>query len=197
VQWQSISPCKNVLVAFAVLAAHITALAAVSGLSTCTRTDITSQRESQAVTTGFVMERAQADDVVPIAEAALAIPRAHLSSLQVVRFESTDWGDVSDVVSRASAPQLSRFQPVDPAAFARRAGLPPGQSASTVLTVEVLVDGRTGTVEISRGSGDAAVDRAALAYALLLRWIPGTRDRRAQAMRVSLPVTLVWNPLPR
>ena len=61
--------------------------------------------------------------------------------------------------------QLSRFQPVNPASFARRAGLTAGQVAGVLLTVEVLPNGRTGTVEVLRGFGDAMVDAAAVAYA--------------------------------
>jgi TonB family protein len=76
-----------------------------------------------------------------------------------------------------------------PGSFARRAGLSRGQAATVVLVVEFLADGRTGSVEVSRSSGNSAADAEAIAYVRLLRWTPGTRDRRAEAMRVSLPVT--------
>jgi hypothetical protein len=37
------------------------------------------------------------------------------------------------------------------------------------------------------------VDEAAVSYARLLRWIPGTEEHQAKAMRVSLPITLAWS----
>jgi len=82
---------------------------------------------------------------------------------------------------------------VNPASFARRAGLTAGQVAGVLLTVEVLPNGRTGTVEVLRGFGNAMVDAAAVAYARHLRWTPGTQNHHAQPMRINLPVVLVWN----
>jgi TonB family protein len=131
-------------------------------------------------------------DNEPIPEVTPATPRVS-RAITMVQFESPDWGDISGVTAPTSAPILSRFQPVDSADFARSAGLQPGQAASVVLTVEVLPDGTVGAVEIARSSGDAAVDAAAAAYARELRWIPGTREHHAEAMRINLPVTLVWN----
>jgi hypothetical protein len=43
-----------------------------------------------------------------------------------------------------------------PGSFARRAGLSRGQAATVVLVVEFLADGRTGSVEVSRSSGNSA-----------------------------------------
>jgi TonB family protein len=130
---------------------------------------------------------------VEIPEAQFERPNVQLQTITQVQFESAGWGDTSEVVAPASAPQLSRFQPVDPASFARRAGLTAGQVASVLLTVEVLPNGRTGTVEVLRGFGDPMVDAAAVAYARHLRWTPGTQNHHAQPMRINLPVALVWN----
>jgi TonB family protein len=149
--------------------------------------------DSPVVMAAFIAAERRAYDRVPIPEVILESPHVNLNSIRLIQFESEDWGDISAVVASSSAPQLSRFQPVDAAAFARRAGLAPGQVASVVLTVEVLPDGTVGSVEVARGFGDPVVDAAAIAYGRLLRWIPGTRDHRAETMRVSLPVTLVWS----
>jgi TonB family protein len=148
--------------------------------------------EAPAEVSAYIVEDPDTRDTVPVPEVKLLQPRSALDSIRMVRFTSADWGDISGVIAPASAPQLSRFQPVDPAVFARRAGLAEKQPASLVLTIEVLPDGRTGTVWMTRGSGNPAADEAAVAYARSLRWIPGTRDHHAEPMRVSLPITLVW-----
>jgi len=131
-------------------------------------------------------------EVLPLPEMTFASPVIRPPSLQEVDFVADEWGDISGVTAEASAPQLSRFQRVTPSSFARQAGLAPGQTASVVVTVEVLADGRTGAIEVTRGSGNPAVDEAAVAYCRQLHWIPGTHEHHAETMRVSLPVTLVW-----
>jgi TonB family protein len=143
------------------------------------------------VITGFILEEQRALDKLPIAEVSLKTPRIDLQSITQVQFESAEWGDISGVTASSSAPQLSQFQPVTSALFARRAGLAPGHAASVVLVVEILPDGTVGSVQVTRSFGDPTVDAAAVAYARRLRWIPGTQNHQAQAMRISLPVTLV------
>jgi TonB family protein len=145
-----------------------------------------------AALTAFIVDETATQDKVPVPEVTLEVPTADLNSIRFIQFESGEWGDTSGIVAPASAPQLARFQPVGPSSFARRAGLAPGEGASVVLVVEVLRDGHTGSVELSRGCGHPAIDAAAVAYARLLRWIPGTRDHHAEVMRVNLPVTLIW-----
>ena len=140
---------------------------------------------------GVVLEEHRADPL-PLPEVISVSPVIRLSPLQAVDFVAEEWGDISGVVAPASAPQLSRFQRVTPSTFAREAGLLAGQTASVVVTVEVLADGSAGVVEVTRGSGDPAVDEAAVAYCRQLHWIPGTREHHAETMRVTLPVTLVW-----
>jgi TonB family protein len=73
-----------------------------------------------------------------------------------------------------AAPQLLDSSPIDTAPFAKRGGLLPGESAVVVLRIEVLPDGKDGDVQIDVSSGSDQVDRAAIDYARLLEWIPGT-----------------------
>ena len=141
----------------------------------------------------FIIDETPARDSLPIAEVDLGSLPVSSDAIRLVRFKSEEWGDISRVTAPSSAPQLSRFQAVTPGSFARRAGLKAGQVASVVLAVEILPDGTVGAVEVPRGSGDLAIDAAAVAYARHLRWIPGTQEHRARAMRITLPVTLVWN----
>lgn len=178
------------LIAAAVFLAHLGTFVALTTLTLrATRTT----PPVPAMTRAFIIDGTPARDTVPIPEVALAEPKLDFKAIHLIQFEPAEWGDISAVTAPTSAPQLSRFQPGSAAVFARRAGLPAGQAASVVLTVEVLADGRAGAVEVARGSGDPAVDAAALAYGKLLRWIPGTQEHHAQVMRVSLAVTLVWS----
>ena len=173
--------------AIGVLAAHVVAITWISGPITAA---VRQSEPGDLPITAFVVKSEPSVRKALIPEGAFEKPRPDLSAIQMAQFEAAEWGDISDVIATSSAPQLSRFQPVDPSTFARRAGLAQGQSASLVLTVEVLPDGRVGTVEITRSTGDPKVDAAAVAYARLLRFIPGTREHRAETMRVSISVTL-------
>ncbi len=176
----------------AVVFMHAVALGALTEVTRSGR-DPHGVQHTPPVITGFIIEERPTRDTVEIPEAFFERPNVQLQTITQVQFESGGWGDISQVVAPSSAPQLSRFQPVDPASFARRAGLTAGQVASVLLTVEVLPNGRTGTVEVLRGFGNAMVDAAAVAYARQLRWTPGTQNYHAQPMRINLPVVLVWN----
>jgi TonB family protein len=178
------------LIATTVAIVHVVGVAFLVGPPNHAQRD-TQPPHEDPITTVFLPEQA-ARDVEPVPEVALATPRIDLKAITMIRFESADWGDISGIVAPCSAPTLSRFQPVSAAAFARRAGLRQGQAASVVLTIEVLPDGTVGMIEVARGFGDPAVDAAAVAFGRSLRWIPGTRDHHAEAMRINLPVTLVW-----
>jgi TonB family protein len=169
---------------------------ALALLTKWTVTDVRARdaaQNSPTVIAGFIINESRPQDTVPIADVALETPTVELQSITQIQFESAEWGDISGVTASSSAPQLSQFQPVNPATFARRAGLAAGQAASIVLTVEILPNGTVGSVEVSRGFGDPVVDAAAIAYARRLRWIPGTQNHHAQAIRINLPITLVWN----
>ena len=112
------------------------------------------------------------------------------NALSVVQLEDPDDEALSSIEAPASAPRLRRIQTVDMTAFARRAGLKAGQAKTVVLVAVIGEDGDPNQVDIVRSSGDTAVDAAALDYALALRWIPATRERKPLSMRISFPVTL-------
>jgi TonB family protein len=190
---QSISRSGNPPIAITVAIAHIAVLVMLTRQPTHLPSDLKPESQVPVVTTGFVIEETRAHEVIPVPEVSLAEPKISPNVLQAVQWISDDWGDISGVTAAASAPELSRFQPVDPAVFARRARLQAGESVSVVVTVEVLADGRSGAVELTRESANPVANQAALAYARELRWTPGTRDHHAETMRVSIPVTLVWN----
>lgn len=126
----------------------------------------------------------------PIPELELTAISIDSTAVQVVQFEAPEWGDISNVSAASSSPQLSRFQPVSAAVYARRAGLAPGESVTVLLVLEVLPDGRVGAVAVTRGTGEPRVDQLVIEYAQALRFTPGTQDRHAQRMRISLPITL-------
>jgi len=134
-------------------------------------------------------------DKVPAPEVDLNDVPVDLNALKLVQFDDSDQDALSGIVGPASAPRLSRFQSVDVQDFARRAGIAPQHPVTVVLSVQVGEDGGASEVNIVRSSGLAAADAAAIDYALALRWIPGTVDRNARAMRITLPVTLAA-PLP-
>ena len=164
-------------IAIAVGVGHAAALALLLGPGVRGRSDDQVAKETEVATASLIIEEKHLPDKEPAPH----------------KRDRRRWIDVSGVVAPASAPQLSRFQPVEAATFARRAGLAAGQIATVVLVVEVLTDGKGGAVQITRSSGDSQVDEAAIAYARLLRWIPGTEEHQAKAMRVSLPITLAWS----
>ncbi len=144
-----------------------------------------------AMTDYFIQEQSDLD-VVPIPEVKLVPVKYNQSELTQVHFEDAEQGDIAGVVAAASAPRLTEAcaRVCDPARFSADLHLAAG-SATVVLLIEVRPDGSTGSSEVSKSSGNSAADAAAIRYARTLHWIPGTRDRRAQSMRVRFPVTLV------
>lgn len=176
-----------------VLVLHLVALAALtSWRAPAERERDVDGRNAEVVMTGFVVEEWATQDRFPVPKIEVPIVKADSTAITAIQFESSDWGDISGVVASASAPQLSRFQPVSASNFARRAGLAKGEARTAVVNVEVRADGTVGYIELSRSSGRQPIDEAAIAYARRLRWIPGTSNHHAQAVRVSLPITLVW-----
>jgi len=71
---------------------------------------------------------------------------------------------------------------IDPAPFARQAGLQPGDGATIVLRLQVLWTGDVGDVEVDVSSGAPAIDRAAIDYARAIPWIGGMIDGRPQTI---------------
>jgi TonB family protein len=144
--------------------------------------------------TAYLIEQSPEMDAVPLPEVKLERPKYRAKDLTEIRFEDTDQGDVGSVVATASAPRLTEScaRACDPSRFAESAGLSAGQSVTVVLVVQVQQDGSTGTTEVIRSSGNAAIDAAAVQYALTLRWVPGTRNRQATSIRIRLPITLSY-----
>jgi hypothetical protein len=79
---------------------------------------------------------------------------------------------------------------IDPAPFARRAGLQPGEGATVVLRLEVLGTGQLGRIEIEVSGGASEVDREAIAYVKSLPWIGGMSDGRPASMWIRWGVRL-------
>jgi TonB family protein len=127
-------------------------------------------------------------DSLPLPDIKLAVPALETETLAIVNFDDSE--DESAVVGSTSAPRLSRLQTVSPEVFARSAGVVPGHPATVVLALLISEDGRVNDVQVARSCGNAAVDAAAVDYALTLRWIPGTQDHQPRAMRITFPVIL-------
>ena len=79
---------------------------------------------------------------------------------------------------------------IDPAPFARRAGLATGQGATVVLRVEVLGSGDIGRIEIDVSGGTPEIDREAIAYATALQWVGGMVDGQPASMWIRWGVRL-------
>jgi len=137
--------------------------------------------------------QAHAKETVPFPEVPLTFLQPTRTALEIVRFDDNS-ADISGVIGSVSSPELARAQFVDAKSYAQRAGLTPGHSVTVLFVLEVLADGTVGSVTLLRGTGNPEVDNAALAYAQLLRWTPGTVNHHAQGMRIQLPVTLA-NPI--
>jgi TonB family protein len=129
-------------------------------------------------------------DIVPLPKVALFRPGIEGNQLRSISFGDRGSVLVNGIVASRSAPQLDPTVKVDSAVFATRAGLSPGDAVTVVLSIEVLANGSTGNVEIVSGSGDSAVDAAAIDCARSLRWIPGTMDQEARTMRINYSLTL-------
>jgi hypothetical protein len=115
-------------IAIAVGVGHAAALALLLGPGVRGRSDDQVANETVVTTASLIIEEKHSPVKEPAPEITLASPQIHPTALQEIEFISDEWGDVSGVVAPASAPQLSRFQPVEAATFARRAGLGGGIS---------------------------------------------------------------------
>ena len=177
-------PSQRVLTGGTVILAHAVALAVLINPPPASQT----RRQAQDMTATLIeiADQSAAWDTVPLPDIQLVTPTLDADSLKVVSFEDPE--DDAGVVGSASSPRLSRLQYVRPEFFARKAGVQRPQTV--VLAVLVLEDGRVGDVQVTRSSGNADVDAAAIEYTRALRWIPGTKDHQPQAMRISFPVIL-------
>jgi TonB family protein len=175
--------------AVTILVAHLAALEATDRLFFRHGAAMLSMGGAPALDTRIVIQAA-VRETVPIPEVSVHFIEADLHSVQMVRFDDANAGDISGVIGSRSSPQLARSQLADPELYARRGGVAPGHAATALVVVEVLADGSVGNVALLRSSGNLAIDIAALEYARLLRWTPGTVEHQARAMRIALPVTL-------
>ena len=172
-----------------VLVGHLALLAWVDKLMVPGKRSNDSNSGMPAIEAHIIGQQPNADSE-PIPEVQVHLTKLDLDAIRMVWFEDPDAGDISGVIGSASAPQLARVQLADADVYAHRAGLPPGQSATVLLVLEMLADGSVGDVSVRRSSGSLAADSAAIEYARLLRWTPGTIDHRAQAMRITFAVAL-------
>jgi len=175
---------QKVLAGGTVILAHAVALAVLISPPPASQ----SRRQGQDMTATLVeiADQSATWDTVPLPDIQLVTPTLDADSLKIVSFEDPE--EDSGVVGSASSPRLSRLQYVRPEFFARKVGVRLPQTV--VLAVLVLEDGRVGDVQVTRSTGNAAVDAAAVEYARALRWIPGTKDHQPRAMRISFPVIL-------
>jgi TonB family protein len=174
-----------------VAAAHVAVLITLIGGDVLSQRRVAPAPDIPMITAEIVTVVHSEWDVVPVPDLQLRQVPVDSGTIQIVRFEDSEQGDISGVIAPESAPHLTGSQLTDTAAFAKRAGLAPGHPATVVLNIEVLVDGSVGTVEVVRSYGDVAVDAAAVEYARSLRWVPGTFHLQARSVRIRFPVTLV------
>src|ERR1700722_18096471 len=177
----------RVLAGGAVVLAHAAALAILVG-STPAR-HWSWKGDVEPTTAIEILDEPRSLDTVHLPDIKLAVPSLDTDALDVVNFDDSD-NEEGVVVGSASAPRLSRLQTVSSAVFARNAGVVPGHPATVVLAILISEDGRVNDVRVTRSCGNAAVDAAAVDYALTLRWIPGTQNHQPQAMRITFPVIL-------
>jgi TonB family protein len=135
-----------------------------------------------------ILDEPRGLDTVPLPDIKLAVPSLDTDVLEVVNFE--DSLQEAAVTGSASAPRLSKLQTVSSEVYARKAGVVPGRPATVVLAILISEEGWVNEVRVTRSCGSAAVDAAAVDYALALRWIPGTQNYQPQAMRITFPVIL-------
>ena len=173
----------------AILAAHMTVLGGIFWMES---EEVPSYAPtSEAVfATAEIIQLPDARYKVPAPDLQLVNPALAVTAPEEIPLDDSLQDELAAVVSPASAPRLARVQSVDPATFARRAHLPAGRPFTVVLRVQVMEDGLVSAVDVIRTSANTAADAAAVDYALELRWIPGTKDRKPETMAASLPVTL-------
>jgi TonB family protein len=178
--------------AVTILVVHVAALEATDRLFFRHGAAMQSTAVAPALDTRIIIQAA-VRETVPIPEVHFHLIEADVTSVRMIRFDDADAGDISGVIGSRSSPQLARTQLADPELYARRGGITPGHAATALLAMEVLADGSVGYVALLRSSGNPAIDVAALEYARMLRWTPGTVDHQARSMRITLPVTLAYS----
>jgi TonB family protein len=171
----------------AVILAHATALAILVSSTSARHSSWKGGVEPTTVIE--ILDEPRGLDTAPLPDIKLAVPSLDTDVLEVVNFEDSD-NEAGVIVGSASAPRLSRQQTASSAVFARNAGVVPGHPATVVLVILISEEGRVNDVRVARSCGNAAIDAAAVDYALTLRWIPGTQNQQPRAMRITFPVIL-------
>jgi TonB family protein len=87
-------------------------------------------------------------------------------------------------------PRADESYTVDPAPYARQAGLRSGRGATIVMRLLVLPSGRVGDIEIDVSSGSALIDNAAMDYARARHWLTGTADGEPTTLWIRWGVRL-------
>ena len=177
----------RVLAGGAVILAHATALAIL--VSSTSARPWSWKGDVEPKTAIEILDEPRGLDTIPLPDIKLAVPSLDTDVLDVVNFDDSD-NEEGVVIGSASAPRLSRLQTVSSAVFARKAGVVPGHPATVVLAILISEEGRVNDAQVARSSGNAAVDAAAVDYALTLRWIPGTQNHQPHAMRITFPIIL-------
>lgn len=172
----------------AVLAVHATVL---MGVFRQQSRDLPREVAAEVLATAEIIGTDGELDKLPAPDLQLENVPVDVEGLQDIDFDDSIRDELAGVIASVSVPHLARVQRVEPATFARRAQLPPGLTLTVLLRIEVRQDGSVGAVDIVRTSGNATADGAAIAYALKLRWVPGTEGHSPKTMRVNFPVTFV------
>jgi len=175
-----------------VLLVHAAVLSALWALSMGLGRVPATPEDAPPVLEARIILQKNTKDTVPLPDIPVHLAEPVTTALEMVRFDD-DSTDISGIIGSVSSPELARSQIADVRTYAQRAGLTAGHSVTVLFVLEILPDGSVGALTLLRGSGNREVDDAAIAYARLLRWKPGTVNHQARVMRVTQPVTLA-NP---
>jgi len=131
---------------------------------------------------------ASSDRAAGLAKAQVADTAARAPGEQTHPAPAYAWAAAA--AAAAAKPGTTPAKPLamDPPAFPREA-LRKGVSGKVLLLVDVDTAGRVSDVALSgHGSGDASLDKAAMAAARLWRFVPAKARGRAIASRLEIPV---------
>lgn len=176
---------RGIVMLIATIAVHIAILKNVFGLQSGISVHAV---DADFSATAEIIVRETGLDEVPAPDLQLQKIPLEFPSLHEIDFDDSVEDELAQIIGPVSTPHLARVQSVALSTFARHAGLPAGVALTVLLRVVVTEDGSTGSADVARTSGNMVADAAAIAYALELRWVPGTIDRMPKTMRVEFPV---------
>jgi TonB family protein len=129
----------------------------------------------------------------PLTAPALPEPALDIADLENISLMvpvAIEMSDPADNLMNA-APILATELPMEVVKdLGRRAGLAENIQATAVLRIEVLSDGRAGSVIVERSGGSDAIDAAAVDYVRCLTWIPGYLSGQAVPITIRMAVHL-------